>query len=91
MDARGRVLQELDRHQEALPALQDALHFLPADEPGHDATCARLHFALAQSAIACHLPQLLRESLRLARLHGQVCVCGGGRQLAGWGCTCGPP
>jgi hypothetical protein len=40
-------LQELDRHEEALPALKDALHYLDADEP--DSSVARLHYACAQA------------------------------------------
>ncbi|KAG2440606.1 hypothetical protein HYH02_010185 [Chlamydomonas schloesseri] len=71
MEARGRVLQNLDRHNEAVPALRDALAAVAADGDQPPAVSARLHFALAQSAVAAHQPNLLRESLRLARLHGQ--------------------
>ncbi|KAG2424237.1 hypothetical protein HXX76_014621, partial [Chlamydomonas incerta] len=71
MEARGRVLQNLDRHNEAVPALRDALAAVAADGDQPPAVAARLHFALAQSAVAAHQPNLLRESLRLARLHGQ--------------------
>ena len=55
-----------------MPALRDALAAVAADGDQPPAVCARLHFALAQSAVAAHQPNLLRESLRLARLHGQV-------------------
>ncbi|KAG2482512.1 hypothetical protein HYH03_018557 [Edaphochlamys debaryana] len=71
MEARARVLQNLDRHSEAVPALRDALAAVRLDGDQPPAVSARLHFALAQSAVAAHKPALLRESLRLARLFGQ--------------------
>lgn len=62
-------VQELDRHSEALPTLQDALRHLEAAQP--PAVRARLHFAVAQSAVAAHLPHLLRDALSKARINGQ--------------------
>jgi hypothetical protein len=119
MEARGRVLQELDRHPEALLALSDAVKQVAVaggEEP--PSTLARLHYAIAQvracrlvgwlvgwfcvylpriiflnialleimftcptacsvhravqSAIATHAPDLMKSSLREARLNGQV-------------------
>ena len=64
------LLQELDRHAEALPSLRDALHWLDPDES--DVPRARLHYAIAQSAIATHVPNLLRSSLIRAQQCGQV-------------------
>lgn len=56
-----------------MPALQDALRHLTADDGSEQPAFvrARLHFGLAQSAVAGHMPRLLRESLRAARLSGQ--------------------
>ncbi|KAJ9530780.1 hypothetical protein QJQ45_028667 [Haematococcus lacustris] len=75
-EARGRLLQDLDRHGDALAALNAALALLSEEEgqggPGQPAaTRARLHYAMAQSAVATHSPELLRSALRAARLHGQ--------------------
>ncbi|KAL6754241.1 hypothetical protein V8C86DRAFT_2707685 [Haematococcus lacustris] len=75
-EARGRLLQDLDRHGDALAALNAALALLAEEEgqggPGQPAaTRARLHYAMAQSAVATHSPELLRSALRAARLHGQ--------------------
>jgi tetratricopeptide (TPR) repeat protein len=46
LEARGRILQELDRHKPAVLALQEALHNLDPEEPM--AVTARLHYAIAQ-------------------------------------------
>ncbi|KAG1660734.1 hypothetical protein FOA52_003043 [Chlamydomonas sp. UWO 241] len=69
LEACGRILQELDRHTPAVQALQDALRNLDPEEPM--AVTARLHYAIAQSAISSHDVPLLRESLSQARMHGQ--------------------
>ncbi|GAX76756.1 hypothetical protein CEUSTIGMA_g4203.t1 [Chlamydomonas eustigma] len=69
LEARGRVLQELDRQEDAIKALQQALQYLDPEEP--PLVAARLHYAIAQGAVATHQPELLRSSLRQARLNGQ--------------------
>ncbi|KAF5827975.1 hypothetical protein DUNSADRAFT_18441 [Dunaliella salina] len=69
MEARGRVLQELDRHTEALMSLQDALRHLSPEESSE--RIVRLHFSMAQSAIITHASEMLRTSLNQAKLHGQ--------------------
>mmetsp|Transcript_6410 Transcript_6410/g.17111 ORF Transcript_6410/g.17111 Transcript_6410/m.17111 type:complete len:987 (-) Transcript_6410:724-3684(-) len=69
MEARGRVLQELDRHTEALMSLQDALWHLSPEESSD--RIVRLHFSMAQSAIITHSSEMLRTSLSQAKLHGQ--------------------
>lgn len=54
MEARGRVLQELDKHAEALPALQDAVRYCDPDQPA--SSLARLHYAIAQVRLWIHWP-----------------------------------
>jgi tetratricopeptide (TPR) repeat protein len=46
LEARGRVLQEMDMHSEAIEALEAALKYIDTDEP--DSSRARLHYAIAQ-------------------------------------------
>ena len=63
-------MQNMDMHDEAIEALEAALRYMDIDEP--DSSRARLHYSLAQAAVATHQPELLRRSLKQALVFGQV-------------------
>lgn len=63
-EAQGLVLQDLDRHAESLPILQHAWDLLPNEEVQFDVVGARMHFAIAQSALALNQPETVNRALK---------------------------
>eukprot|EP00798_Chlamydomonas_sp_ICE-L_P026959 gene26959-35001_t len=57
--------------RDAINALQQALRQVTMENEGSPPLLARMHFAIAQSAIVTHRRDLLRSSLKEAQLNGQ--------------------
>ena len=69
IEARGRTLAALDRHEEALEAFESSLQAFDPEES--DETRSRIYMCIARSSIATHQPDLLRHALKQARSYGQ--------------------
>lgn len=65
------MLQDMDRHAESLPILQHAWDLLPMEEVEFNAVGARLHFAIAQSALALDQPDIVNKALKKSQSLGQ--------------------
>eukprot|EP00873_Tetraselmis_striata_P008318 jgi/Tetstr1/428582/TSEL_018575.t1 len=71
-EARGRVLQDIDNHVEALPALNDALSALP-DSNSKEVVAARsrIYYAIAQSCLALRITNDAIVALEKSQQLGQ--------------------
>eukprot|EP00191_Tetraselmis_sp_GSL018_P024988 CAMPEP_0177621694 /NCGR_PEP_ID=MMETSP0419_2-20121207/27730_1 /TAXON_ID=582737 /ORGANISM="Tetraselmis sp., Strain GSL018" /LENGTH=871 /DNA_ID=CAMNT_0019121645 /DNA_START=292 /DNA_END=2905 /DNA_ORIENTATION=+ len=71
-EARGRVLQDMDNHAEALPALHDALKTLPAKETKQVMEArSRIYYAIAQSCLALRITNDAITALEKSQQLGQ--------------------
>lgn len=69
-ESEGLVLQDMDKHTDALPVLGHALKLLPDNHLCRQEIAARMCFSIAQSSLAINLPDDVNEALHEAKRLG---------------------